>query len=195
MTTSSGQGWKGSTLGVYYSPYGTDPGQAGRQPTSSRPAAKYRAAAGLSWSYGRLRYQQLRGNMVLGACDPDLLIPLRPGAASQASVATADTTTEAGTTCERERTSRVPARHDAAAGAGAGAGAGAADDEEQEERLSTLPGRGGSDGPSRIAEHQKIAIMDGLTDSLTAAAPSAACCWRSGQGSAPPCNAGPGTGQ
>lgn len=56
--------------------------------------------------------------------------------------------------------------------------------------LSTCSGRDGSDGPSRMAEHLEIAIMDGLT----AAAPSSLLLAEQ-QGCAPPCNARPGTGQ
>lgn len=78
----------------------------------SRLKGKYRAEAGLSWSYGRLRYQQLEGTSLL-ACDPGTVDP-PPQAQSvcqstkQASVTTAcrqgkrDTTIEAGTTCEGE---------------------------------------------------------------------------------------------
>lgn len=45
------------------------------------------------------------------------------------------------------------------------------------------PGRDGTDGPSRIAEHQKIAIIMG---GLTAAAPSSLLLAEQ-QGCAPPC--------
>lgn len=87
----------------------------------SRLEGKYRAEAGLSWSYGRLRYQQLGGTSSL-ACDPGLLIPLpKRSRSKQASVATADracrqgkrdTTIEAGTTCEGEE--RDSAHHSTA---------------------------------------------------------------------------------
>lgn len=56
MTTSSGQGWgKGRLQHLLRSRY---PG--------CRLVAKYRAEAGLSWSYGRLRYQQLEGTSKTG---------------------------------------------------------------------------------------------------------------------------------
>lgn len=61
---------------------------------------------------------------------------------------------------------------------------------EKERGLSTCSGRDGTDGPSRMAEDLEIAIMDGLT----AAAPSSLLLAEQ-QGSAPPCNARPGTGQ
>lgn len=77
----------------------------------SRLEVKYRAVAGLSWSYGRLRYQQLEGTSLL-ACDPELLIPLpkRNQSSKQAlQRLTARAcrqgkrdTTEAGTTCDSE---------------------------------------------------------------------------------------------